>query len=145
MGRAPQPAPWHTLPPPHRHLRTPPAAAQALRELWVQANPLDSTAGLEGLRSLQVLSLAGTSIDSLAHLEALRPITTLFDLAFDDGPYGAAPIARADGYAASVIHLLPQLGVLDGRAVSVHERSDADEEVLRRSLRLSHWVEACKA
>ena len=111
----------------------------------MQANPLGSTAGLEGLRSLQVLSLAGTSIDSLAHLEALRPITTLFDLAFDDGPYGAAPIARADGYAASAVHLLPQLGVLDGRAVSAHERSDADEEVLRRSLRLSRWVEACKA
>ncbi len=60
----------------------------ALRELWLQANPLESPSGLEGLTSLQVLSLAGTRVSSLAQLELLRPVTALFDLALEDGHYG---------------------------------------------------------
>ena len=98
-----------------------------LRELWLQANPLASPAGLEGLASLQVLSLAGTRVSSLSQLELLRPVTALFDLSFDDGHYGPAPLASAEGYAASAVHLLPQLGVLDGWAIAAHDRSDADE------------------
>ena len=51
----------------------------AMTQLWAQANPIASPAGLEGLSSLQVLSLAGTKIGSLAQLELLRPVTTRVD------------------------------------------------------------------
>ena len=111
-----------------------------LRELWLQANPLASPSGLEGLTSLQVLSLAGTRVSSLAQLEMLRPVTSLFDLSFDDGHYGPAPLVSVDGYTSCAIQLLPQLGVLDGKAIAANDRSDADEVLLRRSQRLSRWV-----
>jgi hypothetical protein len=104
-----------------------------LRELWLQANPLESPSGLEGLASLQVLSLAGTRVSSLAQLELLRPVTALFDLALDDGHYGPAPLVSVEGYTSHAIHLLPQLGVLDGRAIAANSRSGADEVLLRYS------------
>ena len=116
----------------------------ALRELWLQANPLESPSGLEGLASLQVLSLAGTRVASLGQLELLRPVTALFDLAMEDGHYGAAPLVSVEGYTAHAIQLLPQLGVLDGKAIAANNRSDADEVLLRRSQRLASWVDAIK-
>ena len=37
-----------------------------------------------------------------------------------------------EGYTLHAIHLLPQLGVLDGKTIAANSRSDADEVLLRR-------------
>ena len=108
-----------------------------LRELWLQANPIDSVSGISALRNLQVLSLAGTRIAALDQLAPLVQLPGLFDLAFEDGYYGAAPIVDEPSYVASALRSLKQLGVLDGKTIFERQRSDAEEEFLQRSLRFN--------
>ena len=43
-----------------------------------------------------------------------------------------APLVSVEGYTLHAIHLLPQLGVLDGKTIAANNRSDADEVLLRR-------------
>ena len=93
--------------------------------------------GIPGLRNLQVLSLAGTRIRSLEQLAPLVQLHGLFDLAFEDGYYGAAPVVDEPSYVASALRSLKQLGVLDGRTIVERQRSDAEEEFLQRSLRFN--------
>ena len=45
-----------------------------------------------------------------------------------------APLVSVEGYTSHAIHLLPQLGVLDGKAIAANNRSDADEVRLRHSI-----------
>ena len=45
-----------------------------------------------------------------------------------------APLVSVEGYTTHAIHLLPQLGVLDGKTIAANNRSDADEVLLRRSV-----------
>ena len=70
----------------------PAASLGELRELWLQANPIESVDGLPALRNLQVLSLAATRVRSLEQLAPLVKVAGLFDLAFYDPYFGAAPI-----------------------------------------------------
>ena len=115
----------------------PAAQLGELRELWLQANPIEGVEGIPGLRNLQVLSLAGTRIRSLEQLAPLVQLHGLFDLAFEDGYYGAAPVVDEPSYVASALRSLKQLGVLDGRTIVERQRSDAEEEFLQRSLRFN--------
>ena len=115
-----------------------------LRELWLQANPMETVDGLPALHNLQILSLAGTRIRSLEQLAPLVELPCLFDLAFEDGYYGAAPIVDEPSYRASALRSLKQLGVLDGRPILERQRSDAEEEFLQRSLRFNVEVERLK-
>ena len=43
-----------------------------------------------------------------------------------------APLVSVEGYTLHAIHLLPQLGVLDGKTIAANNRSDADEVLPRR-------------
>ena len=43
-----------------------------------------------------------------------------------------APLVSVEGYTLHAIHLLPQLGVLDGKTIAANNRSDADEVLRRR-------------
>lgn len=74
----------------------------------------------------------------------LVELPCLFDLAFEDGYYGAAPIVDEPSYRASALRSLKQLGVLDGRTIIERQRSDAEEEFLQRSLRFNTEVERLK-
>lgn len=62
-----------------------------LRELWLQANPIESVEGIPELRNLQVLSLAGTRIRSLEQISLLVELPCLFELAFADGTPASVP------------------------------------------------------
>ena len=103
-----------------------------LRELWLQANPLEAVGAITGLRNLQVLSLAGTRVRSLEQLAPLVGLPCLFDLALEDAFYGAAPVVDEPSYHASALRSLKQLGVLDGKQIAERQRSDAEEEFLQR-------------
>ena len=115
-----------------------------LRELWLQANPLESLGGIPALHNLQILSLAGTRIRALEQLALLVELPCLFDLAFEDGYYGVAPIVDEPSYRASALRSLKQLGVLDGKVIAERQRSDAEEEFLQRSLRFNTEIERLK-
>ena len=71
-------------------------------------------------------------------------VAGLFDLAFHDNYFGAAPIVDEPSYHAAALRSLKQLGVLDGRTIAERQRSDAEEEFLQRSLRFNVEVDRLK-
>ena len=76
--------------------------------------------GADHLLIWQVLSLAATLVASLDALGPLRALPRLTELTCDDPHFGAAPVAELDGYARALVGCMPQLRVLDGRAVSAY-------------------------
>lgn len=104
------------------------AVAETLEELWISYNQITGLSGIEKLVNLRVLFMANNKIAGWGEVDKLGALDKLEDLLLVGNPlYNDYKDNNATSeYRIEVVKRLPNLKKLDGIAVDVDEREQAN-------------------
>lgn len=95
----------------------PSSVASQVQTLYLSNNNISSLGGIDQIKGLRSLSMANNLVRYLGQLEILGDMEVLEKLSLEGNPVSNMPF-----YRACVLHLCPNLGLLDGKKVTIEDR-----------------------